>query len=129
MPKLSYIPINKLKIHERVNLSREKEIRNDIKDKRVLRNPLIVDLNTMIILDGHHRFLALKKLRAKRIPVYLVDYRDSSIKVSSRRKNYKLSKLEIVFRGLNNNPLPYRTSKHLIPNRPMNINIPLKKII
>jgi ParB-like chromosome segregation protein Spo0J len=43
----------------------------EIKKDGFINNPIIVDRNTRIILDGHHRFNAIKFLGLALSPVYL----------------------------------------------------------
>ena len=91
--------------------------------------PIIVDRHHLIILDGHHRVAILKKLGYQKIPAYLVDYLNKNIKVISRRKNLPIKKETIIYNSLLGKLLPYKTSKHLIPNRPKNLNINLTKLL
>jgi len=90
-----------------------------------IKNPVIVDKEHRIILDGHHRVLALRALGYKKIPAILVNYRDNKILVISRKKRIKISKQIIIDKVLQNKVFPCKTSKHFIPHRLKNINIPL----
>ncbi|MGQ9788298.1 MAG: ParB N-terminal domain-containing protein [Candidatus Hadarchaeaceae archaeon] len=53
----------------------------DIKQNAEVRNPVVADLNTSVVLDGMHRVAALKKLGCRYLPACLVDYRSPMIKV------------------------------------------------
>ena len=48
-----------------------------------LKYPLLVDARTFTILDGHHRFHALRNLGYEYVPVFLVDYAETYINVTS----------------------------------------------
>jgi len=69
--KIQIIKNNLLKKHERLIKPHLKWLYGQIKKDGYINNPIIVDKNTMIILDGHHRFNALKHLGMSSSPVYL----------------------------------------------------------
>ncbi len=127
--KIKFIQSNLLKQHEKVNTNHLKLLFNQIKHDGILNHPIIVDKNTLIILDGHHRFNTLKKLGLSIIPVYLVDYRSKEIEVSSWREGKKVTKELVIQAGLLGELLRPKTSKHLVPKRPKQVKIPLYKLI
>lgn len=71
MSNYQLINNNQLKEHELVNIDHLVEVYKGIKLSGFVRDPLIVDQHTFIILDGHHRFHALKLLGLSSSPVYL----------------------------------------------------------
>lgn len=82
LQRFSLVDINKVKPHEDVIPESVKQISKEIASDSVQLDPIIIDGNSMIILDGMHRLAALKYLGAKRILVFSVDYTDSLITVS-----------------------------------------------
>ena len=120
------VELNQLKEHEEINKERLEELKQGIKLDGILKDPIIVDKNTKIILDGHHRFNSIKQLGYKKILVYFVDYTSPKIRVLSRRKS-KVTKEDVIQAGLSGKKMLERTSKHLIPNRPRNICVSLEK--
>jgi hypothetical protein len=81
-----------------------------------LFKPIVVDEQTRVILDGHHRFEALKRLGCRRIPAYLVDYMDGAIEVMTWPGAVvnAITKDEIISMGLSDNVYPPKTSRHVI---------------
>ena len=65
-----------------------------------------------MIIDGHHRFHALKLLNIALIPVSLIDYNSDLILTNEER--IVLSKKEIIESAKNKNIFPPRTSRHVI---------------
>lgn len=127
---INLVEINKLKCHEMVCLKRLKQVKYDLLIKGYIKNPVVVDRNNYIILDGHHRVVALKQLGATRIPAYFVDYKNKNIRVSLRRKEFKFNDIKqaVVNYCLEGKIFPSKTTRHLIKNRPRNINYKISKL-
>jgi L-serine kinase (ADP) len=129
--KITLIDVNKLKCHEQVVESHVEEVIDQIKTDGYLKRPVIAEDTNFVILDGHHRFTALKRIGAKKIPVYLVHYKNNSIRVYLRRKELLKDFIkEIVLkRGAEGILFPPKTTRHLIKNRPKIIHYSLNKLI
>ena len=69
----------KLKLHEEIIPELLEELARQIEADGMAKHPIIVDLNTLVVLDGMHRVAAFEKLGCKYIPVCLVDYRNPHI--------------------------------------------------
>lgn len=69
--KIKLIKNNLLKQHEKIRKNHLKKLLKEIDCDGFLDNPIIVDKNTVIILNGHHRFNVLKLLGLSSSPVYL----------------------------------------------------------
>ena len=81
--KITLVQSILLKQHEQICQKHLIELLNQIKTDGYISDPIIVDQNTMIILDGHHRFNAIKLLGLTAVPVYFVDYRSEKIQVAA----------------------------------------------
>ena len=79
--RLSLVKINELKPHEEIVPNLVRKLKDNILRDGVYTHPIIVDINTLTILDGMHRYNALKELGANFIPAVLVDYDHSGIKI------------------------------------------------
>jgi len=128
---ITLIEVNKLKCHEQVVESHVKEVMKQIETDGYLKRPVIAEDTNYIILDGHHRFTALKRMGVRKIPVFLVHYESDSIRVFLRRKELMkdLIKEIVLKRGAERILFPPKTTRHLIKNRPKIINYPLEKLI
>ena len=106
------LDMNTLKEHEQVNPSRVEEILGQLLDTQYIK-PIVVEKSEHVILDGHHRYNALKKLSARFIPAIVVDYEDKNVRLSYWREEYKsLSKKDVINAALSGNKLPPKTSRH-----------------
>ncbi|MGP8071194.1 MAG: ParB N-terminal domain-containing protein [Candidatus Bathyarchaeia archaeon] len=81
--RLSIIGIEELKPHEEVINEVVERLSREISADGVVHDPLIVDQNDYLILDGMHRFNSLKRLDCRFAPCCLLDYGSPKIKVGS----------------------------------------------
>ncbi len=121
--------INQLKPHEQTSPNRLKKVSAFLHKARKFTYPIVVDLKSKVVLDGHHRMQVVKQSGCSLIPVLLVNYQSSKITVTSRRKNFAVSKKIIINRALNRQLFPLKTTKHHFNFKLPKINISLKQLI
>jgi hypothetical protein len=109
-----FIDLEELKEHEEIRPNYLEELKNEIISDGILKMPIAVDKKTYIILDGHHRLHALKKIGCKRIPVILFDYQSPEIEVLPHREGETVTKEMIISTALAGRRMPPKTSKHMI---------------
>lgn len=78
---IALVDIEQLHDHEQIRQDYLSQLAEEIKKDKELRYPIIVDKYSNVVLDGHHRYFALKKLGCFRVPAYIVDYYNPKIKV------------------------------------------------
>jgi len=131
------IDLESLKEHEEIRPDYLEELKNEILSDGILKMPIAVDKKTYIILDGHHRLHALKKIGCKRIPVILFDYQSPEIEVLPHREGETVTKEMIIQTALKGRRMPPKTSKHMIMIEgelkhisilETTINVPLEKL-
>ena len=127
MKKVKLVDISKLKSHERVNKNHLKRIIREFQTSRVIRNPVVIDRKTFVVLDGHHRVAALKILGCQKIPVMFVNYQSNKVRVYLRRKNLlqEIIKEIVIKRAFSGFCFPIKTTRHYIKGRIENRKIPL----
>lgn len=109
------IAVSDLKPHEHIIESHVDEIFDQIKESMQILNPILIDSKTKVILDGHHRYTAAKKLLLKRIPCVCVDYlNDEIIAVYPRRENSAISKKMVIAAALQGKAMPHKSTRHEI---------------
>lgn len=127
---VSLINLSKLKEHEQIDKNHLIKIKHLIKKSGVFKEPIIVDKDKLVILDGHHRFNTCKELGLSKIPCIEVDYlNDPKIKVVTRRKKFLISKEIVINMGLSNKVFPAKTTKHYISCRVKKLKIPLVELL
>lgn len=131
------IELDVLKQHEEVDPAHLRELKKEIESDKILKFAIAVDKNTSIVLDGEHRFNALRELGCTKVPVTFVDYSSPDIEVQAWRNGERVTKKDVLEAGLSGKKLPPQTSQHMI--RIWNtlkhisaiekrVNIPLEKL-
>jgi hypothetical protein len=109
-------------------------LRREILRDGVLRYPIVADEKTCVILDGMHRWLALKSIGYKSIPVLLVDvFQKPAIRVGRKRIHQYVSDSaeemtveSVISAGLNGQLMEPRSTRHFFPfSKYQLINYPL----
>lgn len=75
--------LENLKLHEDIIDSLLNELASSIEADGEMKDPIIADKKTGVVLDGMHRVVAIESLGYDKIPTCYVDYQDSGIKVGS----------------------------------------------
>jgi hypothetical protein len=78
---LAFVGIDRLLLHEETIPQMLDVLTKQIEEEGILEDPVIVDRETFVVLDGMHRVKALRRLGCKLTPVCLVDYNSPEIKV------------------------------------------------
>jgi len=75
--------LEKLLSHEETIPDEVATLEGEFLRDQVVRDPIVIDANTYVVLDGMHRVAAMKELNCICVPVCAVDYRNPSIKVGT----------------------------------------------
>lgn len=94
--EIDIAPIDELYIHEEVVESNLISLIKSLKTSGFQRDPIIVDKNSGVILDGMHRYSALKRLGMGYITVAKVDYFDENIILRRWFRIYESVDLESI---------------------------------
>ena len=73
--EITLVPLDALVPHEKTDKDKVQQLKNDISRTSVIKRPLIIDRSTYTIIDGHHRYEALRHLKARHAPVVFADYK------------------------------------------------------
>jgi len=107
------LPIELLRPHEQTSKGLVDRLAEEIKRDGFLRKAILVDRETLTVLDGHHRIEALRKLGYKRAPCLLIDYLSPRI-VVKRGDGKRIPKEHVVEVGIRGRPMPPKTTRHLV---------------
>jgi hypothetical protein len=77
------LQIEELRPHEEVIEALVAKLTEEMRRDNIVRDPLIVDQDDHVILDGMHRFSSLKRLACRFAPCCLLDYMSPEVTVGS----------------------------------------------
>jgi hypothetical protein len=116
-----FLPIDSLRLHEKGLRQYFEAMRREILADGCLKYPVIADRDSRVILDGAHRWLALKSLGCQKIPTLLVDVNQKpGVRVGTRRihrynGNSKVPIQEVISAGLKGQLMGPRSTRHFFP--------------
>lgn len=132
--RIEVMPIDELRPHEEGSRLYLELLRKELVKDGMLKYPIIADEKTCVILDGMHRWLALKSLGYTLIPVIFTDaLLDSRIRVGRRRIHRyesdftdEITVENVISAGLSGDLMKPRTTRHFFPfSKFQQINCPL----
>lgn len=130
---ISLVDIGWLKAHEEI-VSEERvfKLHEAVKEWKAFRLPLLVDVRSGAILDGHHRYAVGRRMGLSKLPAILVDYlHDEKIKLDVWPECGIdcLTKEEVINMSLSEDVFPPKTSKHDFEDHSLpHINVPLEHL-
>jgi len=131
------VEISLLRGHERLDTQRLDNLKAEIKSDGILKRPIAVDMNTNVVLDGHHRIGALRLLGCSKIPVLFVDYKSPKIGVKTAENGKEYPKQKVIEAALKGELLPPKSTWHYvtfskkiahISKIQKRVNVPLKDL-
>lgn len=110
-------PLEELSPHERIIEERLRDLTERIDAAGTFNLPILVDADTGVILDGHHRYYALRNLGIKRIPVLQVNYRedpDIDLAPGPRCPLENLTRDDVLEMGQSGEVFPPKSTRHRV---------------
>ena len=130
--RLEIVDIAWLKQHEEIKPDRLDEVAQEITKAEFFYEPILVDENTGVILDGHHRYNASLRLGFKRIPAVMIDYLNDnniSVDVWPDCGMDHITKQDVLEMAASGGVFPPKTSKHTINLEIEEIKIPIQELM
>lgn len=128
--RFAIMEISELKIHEAIQDRLLEACVRMLKDDGVFKVPILVDEKDFVVLDGHHRVEAMRRMGYTKIPVYLVDYWDDAIEVTTwpEAEIENITKEMVLEMGRSDEVFPPKTSRHKVKVRLEERHIPLEEL-
>lgn len=122
------LDIDELSAHEEINRGRLEEIIDQMERENLVDYPILVENQYNVILDGHHRYFALKKMGADYVPVDRVDYFEDGLIKLEPRPNCPLEDLtkeDVLEMGRSEDVFPPKSTRHILTRPEKIVNIKL----
>lgn len=120
--QIQIVHLQKCLIHEGTIPKLVEQIAGHLKADGIMKNPIVVTehQNHLVILDGMHRFAALRELNVRDILVYVVDYASPDVVLEPPHH-----KADVLQRAVSQNLLSPKSTKHIIARRPLRLDVDL----
>ncbi|MAV78117.1 MAG: hypothetical protein CMA15_04445 [Euryarchaeota archaeon] len=125
------VDIAHLRPHECTRPHRVAEMHQKLHANNFFHKPLLVDGNTMTILDGHHRYTAGLRLGLLSVPAIVVNYledADVSVEAWPPHDPHSISKQDVISAALAENLMPPKSTRHRITTKIPRLKVPLSKL-
>ena len=128
-PPIQFVPADQLLAHEQVVQPRVEELVRVLQREQVVRLAIVADAKTLVVLDGHHRLEALRRLKCKRVPALLVDYQRPDIRVGTWRDGETApTKDEVLRRAEQGKLYAPKSTRHFFPWKLQEQPVPLSDL-
>lgn len=108
------VDIRRLRIHEEIQPDLLAQVLEEIRADGYVKRPILVADEHYVILDGHHRFEALRILGCRKAPCYLIDYFSDIVDLSlwPTAKVKHVTKEDVIRHGRQGSPYTPKTTRH-----------------
>ncbi|MAU31173.1 MAG: hypothetical protein CMC36_04605 [Flavobacteriaceae bacterium] len=107
------VDIDKLKPHEKIIEKKKSSLAKFIKsyESYYIISSIVCCHESLLIIDGHHRYFALKELGFEKAPVTLIDYKSDYIRTG---KINPLEKKKLIDIGKSSTLLEPKSTEHAV---------------
>lgn len=129
-PTFELVPVSRLRPHEAIDQRGVQVIVAELHRRRVFHEPIWVSRGSYVILNGHHRWAAMRAIGAHRIPAWVFDYlKDETIRLDRWTPGEPISKDDVLEAARTGRLFPQKTTRHRIRTElPVRIT-PLSELI
>ncbi|WP_170937321.1 MULTISPECIES: ParB N-terminal domain-containing protein [Rhodomicrobium] len=111
---VALLPLTALLPHEEHDAERAGLLSAEIQAQGVWTEPLLIERRHFIILDGHHRWEAAKRLNLATVPARMIAYGDPRLSLTSWRPGERWTPRDVIARALTGNLCPIKTTRHTL---------------
>ena len=114
--RFELLDIDCLHCHEEIRPEILEPLIQVIKEDGYVKRPILVADKAFVILDGHHRFEALRRLGCRRAPCYVIDYFSEAVDLAlwPTAQEKDVRKQDVVERGRAGLLYTPKTTRHTV---------------
>jgi len=113
-PVFRLIRLRDLREHEEIEPKAVDQLVKEIRRTKVVADPIWVAAGSGIILNGHHRVAALRRLGAERVPAWVVEYYSPDVRLERWGEGPPIPKAEVERRAAERKLFPPKTTRHIV---------------
>lgn len=123
------MPIERLKGHEEYDPAKVDHLVAELRRTGVFSEPIWVARGSMVILNGHHRVEALKRLGAHKAAAWVFDYDTDAVALERWRAGPPIAKAEVLERARRGELFPPKTTRHRLRVELPSRTVPLAALL
>jgi len=129
--RFDILEVSKLRTHEGTERGLLDRIREEIRRDGLIKRPILVAEEELVILDGHHRYLALRELGCRKVPVYLIDYASDEVQLTTWPGSpvREITKGMVLEHARSGKPFPPKTTRHIVKVPLEDHPVPLRELL
>ncbi len=127
-PEFALVPIERLRGHEEFDPTKVDHLVDELLRTGEFTEPIWVARGTFVILNGHHRVEALRRLGARRAAAWIFDYQGDAVELGRWRPGPPIRKEEVVERATRGELFPPKTTRHRIRIELPDRRVPLAEL-
>ncbi|HTT73578.1 MAG TPA: ParB N-terminal domain-containing protein [Thermoplasmata archaeon] len=127
--RFALVPLARLKGHEQIEPAVVEALVAELTETGVLKDPIWVARGSGVILNGHHRVAALRRLKAARVPAWVIEYEAPDVRLDRWTPGPELDKAEVVRRARTGELFPPKTTRHRLDEPPPSRAVPLDRLL
>lgn len=128
-PEFALVPIARLKRHEAFEASKVDRLVAEIKRTGEFTDPIWVARGSFVILNGHHRVEALRRLGARRAAAWIFDYHGDAVELQRWDAGPPIAKEEVEERAERGELFPPKTTRHRVLVELPDRKVPLAQLL
>jgi hypothetical protein len=110
--EFALLRLSDLKAHEQIEQKNLLELIARLRRTKLISEPIWVARGSWVILNGHHRVEALRRMGAERAPAWVLDYDSELIHLERWHPGPPIAKIEVVRRAEEGHLFPPKTTRH-----------------
>jgi hypothetical protein len=127
---LELVDIETIRLHEEHVTETVLRLASKIEEEGVVLQAVLIEGRHKVLLDGHHRLEALRRLGCRRVPAYVVDYDDPAIQLTTwpGALPVAITKDDVVALALSGRKYPPKTTRHRLSQSLPPVAVPLEEL-
>lgn len=128
-PIFRLVRISDLLEHEEIDPRKVDQLVEEIRRTNVVADPIWVAAGSGIILNGHHRVAALRRLGAEKVPAWILEYRSPDVRLERWGEGPPIAKAEVERRAATGELFPPKTTRHFVGSGLAERTTPLRELL
>lgn len=123
--KVELLPLDKLKPHEKFCSKNFEYWLTKVQEQQCWTNPILVDREHNVIMDGHHRYQIALQLKLKYVPCILISYNNQFLTLSNYSDGKQMNCEQIINAACCGKLMEKKSTRHRLAYPLPQVNIPL----